>query len=69
MSGIVITIALVALLASILLTLYRLLRGPTWGDRILAFDFLGVSVAVMIVVVALETGYIAFLDAALIVRS
>ncbi|CAN5587939.1 monovalent cation/H+ antiporter complex subunit F [soil metagenome] len=61
------TVALVALSIAIGLTLYRVLRGPTWGDRILAFDFLGVSVAVMIVVIALKTGFVAFLDAALIV--
>lgn len=60
-------VALIALLAAILLTLYRVLKGPTWGDRILAFDFLGVNIAVLIVVVALKTGFTAFLDAALVV--
>ena len=63
----VINIALVCLLLAILLTLYRILRGPSWGDRITAFDFLGVNIAVLIVVLALKTGYAAFLDAALIV--
>lgn len=61
------TVALVALAVSVALTLYRLLRGPTWGDRLLAFDFLGVNLAVLIVVIALKTGFVAFLDAALIV--
>lgn len=63
----IITIALVALGLSVALTLLRLLRGPTWGDRVLAFDFLGVNLAVLIVVIALKTGFVAFLDAALIV--
>ncbi len=63
----VINIALVCLLLAILLTLYRILKGPSWGDRITAFDFLGVNIAVLIVVLALKTGYAAFLDAALIV--
>ena len=63
----VINIALVCLLLAIVLTLYRILKGPSWGDRITAFDFLGVNIAVLIVVLALKTGYAAFLDAALIV--
>ena len=63
----VIDIALVCLLLAIVLTLYRILKGPSWGDRITAFDFLGVIIAVLIVVLALKTGYAAFLDAALIV--
>ena len=63
----VINIALICLLLAILLTLYRILKGPSWGDRITAFDFLGVNIAVLIVVLALKTGYAAFLDAALIV--
>lgn len=67
MTGLATTIALIALAVSIGLTLYRVLAGPTWGDRVLAFDFLGVNVAVMIVVIALKTGFTAFLDAALIV--
>ena len=63
----VIDIALVCLLLAIVLTLYRILKGPSWGDRITAFDFLGVNIAVLVVVLALKTGYAAFLDAALIV--
>ena len=63
----VINIALICLLLAIILTLYRILKGPSWGDRITAFDFLGVIIAVLIVVLALKTGYAAFLDAALIV--
>lgn len=63
----VLTIAIICLSVAILLTLYRLLKGPTWGDRITASDFLSSSVAVLIVVIALKTGYAALLDAALIV--
>ena len=62
----VVNIALVCLAVAILLTVYRVLKGPTWGDRITAFDFLGVNLAVLIVVIALKTGRAAFLDAALL---
>ncbi len=63
----VVTVAIVCLIIAATLTTYRVLRGPTWGDRITALDFLGTTVAVLIVVLGLKTGYKAFLDAALIV--
>lgn len=63
----VIDIAIVSLVVAGFLGIYRIVRGPTWGDRIAAFDFLGVTVAVLVVVLALETGFTAFLDAGLII--
>lgn len=63
----VLTVALVCLVVAIGLTLYRALLGPTWGDRIVALDFLTTSVAVLVMVVALKTGQAAFIDVALIV--
>ncbi len=60
-------IALGCLGLSVLLATYRVLRGPTWGDRITAADFLSVNLAVLVVVVALRTGFVPFLDAALII--
>lgn len=63
----VIQIAIACLSTALLLAIYRVLRGPTWGDRIAAFDFLGVTLAAFVVVLALDTGYTSFLDAALII--
>ena len=63
----IVDLALACLVISIVLTIYRVLRGPSWGDRIMALDFLAVNVAVLIVVLALRLGSEAFLDAALIV--
>ena len=63
----IVNLALACLVISIALTVYRVLKGPTWGDRIMALDFLAVNVAVLIVVLALRLGSTAFLDAALIV--
>ena len=48
-----VNIAIICLLISISLTTYRVLAGPTWGDRIAAFDFLSVNIAVLIVLFAL----------------
>jgi len=61
------TIALACLVLTVILTLYRVLRGPTWGDRITALDFLSTALAVLIVLVSLKTGQSSYLDAALIV--
>ncbi len=63
----VIDIAIVSLAISAALATYRVLRGPTWGDRVTAFDYLTVNLAVMVVVVALRTGFTPLLDAALII--
>lgn len=60
-------IALVCLIVSFGLGTYRVLKGPTAGDRIAAFDFLAVNLALLIVVVALRTGYPSLLDVALLV--
>ncbi len=63
----VVNIALGCLAAAVLIALYRVLRGPSWGDRITAFDFVSVSLAALIVTLALKTGLRSFLDVALIV--
>lgn len=62
----VVDIAIACIALAITLTVFRVLRGPTWGDRIAAFDFLGVALAVLFVVIALRSGTVAFLDAALV---
>jgi multisubunit Na+/H+ antiporter MnhF subunit len=63
----VLDIALACLALAIVLAVYRVLRGPSLGDRIVGLDFLGVNTALLIVAVALRSGYESFLDAALIV--
>ncbi len=61
------TIALVCLLVAVALAVYRVVRGPSWGDRITAFDFLTVNLAVLIVVLAMRTGFESLLDVALLI--
>jgi multisubunit Na+/H+ antiporter MnhF subunit len=63
----VIDIALACLVLAIVVAVFRVLRGPSLGDRIVGLDFLGVNTALLIVAVALRGGYDSFLDAALIV--
>ncbi len=63
----VVDIAFICIILALLMGALRLVLGPTLGDRIAALDFMGVSLAVLIVLLAMRTGFVAFLDAALIV--
>jgi multisubunit Na+/H+ antiporter MnhF subunit len=60
-------IAAACVVLAMAFAIYRVLRGPSLGDRIVALDFLGVNTALLIVLVAMRSGFEAFLDAALIV--
>lgn len=61
------TIALSLFILAILLALYRIIRGPSMPDRVVALDMIGVNLisAVAVFSVALETR--AFLEVILIV--
>ncbi len=59
--------ALVTLGLSLLLTVLRLVRGPTLPDRIVAMDLVGVLVISLIVVLAASTDERATLDAAIVI--
>jgi multisubunit Na+/H+ antiporter MnhF subunit len=63
----VLDIALACLALAVVVAVFRVLSGPSLGDRIVGLDFLGVNTALLIVAVALRSGYESFLDAALIV--
>ncbi|KEF35580.1 MULTISPECIES: monovalent cation/H+ antiporter complex subunit F [Deinococcus] len=62
----IINLALGIVTLSVLLVTYRVLRGPSWGDRIMAFDFLSVNLVVLFALIAVRTGYLVMLDAALV---
>jgi multisubunit Na+/H+ antiporter MnhF subunit len=59
--------ALVTLGIAMLLTVVRVVRGPTLPDRIVAIDLLGVLVISLIVVLAASTDVRATLDAAIVI--
>jgi multicomponent Na+:H+ antiporter subunit F len=59
--------ALTTLGVSLLLALFRLVKGPTLPDRIVAMDLIGVLVVGLIVVVAAATRVRAMLDAAIVI--
>lgn len=60
-----IILSLLFLSLSFLLTAYRVVRGPSLPDRVLALDML-VSVAIgFIAVIAIKTGYALYVDIAI----
>jgi multisubunit Na+/H+ antiporter MnhF subunit len=59
--------ALVTLGVALLLTVVRLVRGPTLPDRIVAMDLIGVLVVCLTVVLAASTKVRATLDAAIVI--
>lgn len=58
---------LVTLGLALLITVARLVKGPTLPDRIVAMDLIGVLVVGVIVVLAASTGVQATLDAAVVI--
>ncbi|MCY1243581.1 Multiple resistance and pH regulation protein F (MrpF / PhaF) [compost metagenome] len=57
--------ALIALSAALLITVWRIIRGPTLPDRVLGLDML-VAIAIgLIAVVAIRTGFNLYIDIAI----
>ena len=62
----IIDLALGIVTLSVLLVTYRVLTGPSWGDRIMAFDFLSANLVVLFVLIAVRAHLLVVLDAALL---
>lgn len=62
----IVNLALGIVTLSVLLVASRVLRGPSWGDRIMAFDFLSVNLVVLFALIAVKTRLLVSLDAALV---
>ena len=67
MLGIVIPICLVLLGIALLLTVARLVRGPSVADRILALDILSVEAIALIVLFGIWKGSGLYFEAALLI--
>lgn len=67
MLGIVIPICLVLLGIALLLTVARLVRGPSVADRILALDTLSVEAIALIVLFGIWKGSGLYFEAALLI--
>lgn len=60
------TIALACIALAVLLNLYRLLRGPTAPDRILALDTMVINVIAVIILLGIMEGTTVYFEAALL---
>ncbi|MCY6381525.1 cation:proton antiporter [Hoeflea prorocentri] len=60
-----ITLSLLLLSLSFALTVYRVIRGPTLPDRILALDMLVATAIGFIAVIGIKTGYTLYVDIAI----
>jgi multicomponent Na+:H+ antiporter subunit F len=60
-----VTAALVLLSVSFLLTVYRVVKGPTLPDRVLALDMLVVVAIGFIAVIGIKTGFTLNVDIAI----
>ncbi|HVR44492.1 MAG TPA: monovalent cation/H+ antiporter complex subunit F [Thermoanaerobaculia bacterium] len=63
----VVTICFVILGISMLLAFWRLWRGPSLPDRVVAFDLIAVIAVAMIIVLDVATELVLFLDPAIVV--
>lgn len=61
----ILTITSVIIGISALLCLYRIARGPTLPDRIMAINVIGTTTAVMLVIIAVQVGQPFVIDIAL----
>lgn len=59
-------IVLLILLLSMLITLYRFLKGPTLSDKIVAFDILTIMSVSLLLLLALYFQRVIYLDIALV---
>jgi multicomponent Na+:H+ antiporter subunit F len=59
--------ALIMLAAAILVAVFRLVRGPSLPDRVVAMDLIGILAVGLIVVLAASASVRAALDAAIVI--
>lgn len=57
--------AMAILLAGMVLVLWRLVKGPTAADRVIAMDLMSVLVVAFLVVLSIHTGQASYLDVAI----
>jgi len=65
--NLVVIICMYAIAVSMLLTLWRLLRGPTLPDRILALDTFSVTAIALLMLFGMYLGSAIYFEAALVI--
>lgn len=67
MLAIVIPVAYACIGAALLLTLWRLLAGPEWPDRIMALDTLYINTVALLVLLGVDQHSTVYFEAALLI--
>ena len=67
MLEIVVTIALLALAIAMVCLIYRVIKGPTAPDRVIALDAIGINLVAIIALVSIMLKTSAFLDIILLI--
>ncbi len=62
----ILTIALVLIAASLLISLYRFIKGPSAVDRVISFDVMTISSIALIGLIAYFAGRVIYLDVAVV---
>lgn len=62
-----VNVGLGLIMASLVLALVRLARGPRFSDRVVALDMMSVSIVAFCALYALKTGVSSFVDIAIVV--
>ena len=67
MIAITVTLSIYAIALALAMSLWRLLRGPTLPDRILALDTLSINSIALLVLYGIRIGSAVYFEAALII--
>ncbi len=67
MIAIIVTLSIYAIALALAMSLWRLLRGPTLPDRILALDTVSINTIALLVLYGIRIGSSIYFEAALII--
>ena len=67
MLNIAVTVAFFCIAIALLLTFWRLLRGPSLPDRILALDTMYINTVALLVLIGIHQGLDVYFEAALLI--
>ena len=67
MIAITVTLSIYAIALALAMSLWRLLRGPTLPDRILALDTVSINTIALLVLYGIRVGSMVYFEAALVI--
>lgn len=67
MIAMVTTVVALVLAVCIAMAAYRVIKGPSQPDRVIALDVIGINIVALIMVLSIKSGSRAYVDAALVI--